>query len=589
MVGAAMDRPDQNRSTSGARRFPAFPVRGLTGASFKARYLDEILEDYDRVGFFEVHAENYMGAGGQPHAALERIRENFAISLHGVCMSIGGLRPLSRDHLSRFASLVERYEPAMVSEHLAWSTHDTVFYNDLLPLPYTDETLSRVCEHIDAVQSAIGRTLLLENPSTYVLFRDSTWSECEFLRAIVRRTGCGLLLDVNNVFVSAANHGFSAVDYIETFPLEHVGEIHLAGHAEQSDDEGAPLLIDSHDRPVADPVWALFEKVIAKRGPVPTLVEWDSNLPEWPILKREARAAQVILDRCVAQDPASTDPIEKIEMHKEASKGGTDYPAAFAQALLRPDREEPVCLSGPDGKGIKKRFNVYRNNVTVSLIDALADIYPATQRIVGEKFFREMARLHVRKSPPHSPLLFEYGRDFPEFIDRFEHTGGMPWLGDVARIERAWLDAYHAADAQPCQPDALAATDPAILGDLRFRAHPSARIVCSSFPAVTIFTANRADGAVETIESNRPEDALITRPNIDVAVRFLPLGGAAFLTALTAGKSLAEAASAGAEDAETFDLAANIGGMLEAGAFTEVVAPKPAELETKKELQFVDR
>jgi uncharacterized protein len=280
-----------------ALRFPALPIGGLAGTSFKHQHLAAIRAEGQARGFFEVHAENYMGAGGPPHRALEAVRRDFPISLHGVCMSIGGERPLDQAHLARFRSLVERYEPALVSEHLAWSTHETTFFNDLLPLPYTEATLDRVCDHIDQVQEAIRGPMLLENPSTYVAFRDSTMSETDFIRAVTRRTGCGLLLDINNVFVSATNHGFSALDYLSDFPLADVGEIHLAGHAEQSDDEGDLLLIDSHDGPVADAVWKLFEIVISRRGPVPTLVEWDSKIPDWPILKAEAAAAQAILDR----------------------------------------------------------------------------------------------------------------------------------------------------------------------------------------------------------------------------------------------------------------------------------------------------
>jgi len=281
-----------------ALRFPALPIGGLAGTSFKHEHLAAIRNEGTGRGFFEVHAENYMGAGGPPHRALEAVRRDFPISLHGVCLSIGGERSLDKAHLARFQNLVERYEPALVSEHLAWSTHETTYFNDLLPLPYTQATLSRVCDHIDQVQEAIRRPMLLENPSTYVVFRDSTMSETDFIRGVARRTGCGLLLDVNNVFVSAINHGFSALDYLSDFPLANVGEIHLAGHAEQSDDEGDLLLIDSHDGPVADAVWKLFEIVISRCGPVPTLVEWDSNIPDWPILKAEAAAAQAILDRC---------------------------------------------------------------------------------------------------------------------------------------------------------------------------------------------------------------------------------------------------------------------------------------------------
>jgi uncharacterized protein len=279
-------------------RFPAYPMAGLAGASFKPEHLPCILADRGRRGFFEVHAENYMGAGGPPHRSLEIIRREYPVSLHGVCMSIGGPGALDKVHLERFRRLVERYEPALVSEHLAWSTHETVYFNDLLPLPYNAMTLRRVCAHIDEVQEAIRRPILLENPSTYLAFRDSTISETDFIRAIAKRTGCGLLLDVNNVFVSATNHGFSAMDYLSDFPLSDVGEIHLAGHAQQSDDQGEPLLIDSHDAPVADGVWELYEFVLSRVGAIPTLIEWDSNLPEWLILKAEAAAAQAILDRC---------------------------------------------------------------------------------------------------------------------------------------------------------------------------------------------------------------------------------------------------------------------------------------------------
>ncbi|MFK0692265.1 DUF692 domain-containing protein [Mesorhizobium sp. IMUNJ 23033] len=278
-------------------RFPAHPVAGLAGTSFKHEHLPAILTRGKQDGFFEVHAENYMGAGGPPHDALAHIRRDYPVSLHGVCMSIGGPRPLDQVHLLRFKALVERYEPALVSEHLAWSTHDTTYYNDLLPLPYTAATVSRVADHIEEMQEGIGRAILLENPSTYILFPESTMSETEFIRELVRRTGCGLLLDVNNVFVSATNHSYSALSYLADFPLEHIGEIHLAGHAVQEDDEGDLLLIDSHDGPVADAVWKLFDIVISQCGPLPTLVEWDSDIPDWPALEAEAVAAQAILDR----------------------------------------------------------------------------------------------------------------------------------------------------------------------------------------------------------------------------------------------------------------------------------------------------
>lgn len=267
------------------------------GVGFKPEHFRDIVAAKQPLGFLEVHAENYMGAGGPPHAQLQKLHEDYALSIHGVGLSIGSPRPLDREHLARLKALCERYRPESFSEHLAWSSHGEVYYNDLLPLPYTEETLARVSEHIDEVQSALGRQMLLENPSTYVLFTESTIPEVEFLRALADRTGCGLLLDVNNVFVSAKNHGTDALAYLECFPLDRVKEIHLGGHDVQADDSGAPLLIDAHGSPVVEPVWALYRHVIERAGPAATLIEWDNEVPAWKTLLAEAGRAEEILVR----------------------------------------------------------------------------------------------------------------------------------------------------------------------------------------------------------------------------------------------------------------------------------------------------
>lgn len=246
------------------------------------------------------------------------------------------------------------------------------------------------------------------------------------------------------------------------------------------------------------------------------------------------------------------------------------FAAAFAPALLDPMRAAPPVVTGPNGRAARKRYDVYRNNVTVSLIDALAAIYPAVQRITGIDFFRAMARFHVRENPPTSPLLFEYGRGFPDFIAQYEHAQIMPWLADVARIERAWLDAYHAHDAAPLAPAQLAAIAPERLGDLVFTPHPATRIVRSQFSAVTIFAANRDTSPVGRIDASTPEDALITRAEFDVVVRHLPPGGAVFATSLMSGRPLGEAAAIGLDAAADFDIATNIAGLIEAGAFTSI-------------------
>ncbi len=276
----------------------ALPNR--SGVGLKPEHVDEILRDRPALGFFEIHAENYMGAGGPPHRRLEAIRALYPLSLHGVGLSIGSPKPLDREHLGRLAALARRYQPGLVSEHLAWSSHDSGFLNDLLPLPYTSQTLATVCAHVDQVQEALARPMLLENPSTYVVFRESTIAETDFIREIARRTGCGLLLDVSNVLVSATNHGFDARAYLDAFPLDSVGEIHLAGFAEAEDDAGHLVLIDAQDSPVRDDVWHLYREVISRRGPTPTLIEWDNDVPQWPVLLDEARRADAIMAKAAS-------------------------------------------------------------------------------------------------------------------------------------------------------------------------------------------------------------------------------------------------------------------------------------------------
>ena len=272
------------------------------GVGYKPQHYSDIIADARPVAWLEIHAENYMGDGGRPLAQLRHLADRFPISVHGVGLSIGGEGPLNPDHLARLKRLCDWLQPASFSEHLAWSSHDSAFLNDLLP--YTDATLARVADHIQQVQDTLGRRMLLENPSSYLAFAESTWSEPDFLRELTRRTGCGLLLDVNNVFVSATNLGFDPRGYVDAFPLDAVAEIHLGGHDTDHDDHGAPLLIDSHGAAIADPVWTLLDHVLARSGPRPVLVEWDNDVPDWAVLADEARRADEALARLAVPEDA---------------------------------------------------------------------------------------------------------------------------------------------------------------------------------------------------------------------------------------------------------------------------------------------
>ncbi|MBB3240694.1 hypothetical protein FHW68_002201 [Pseudomonas sp. Tn43] len=272
-----------NHSSSG------LPPR--SGLGLKTEHFREVLGAQPDIGFFEVHAENYMVAGGPFHHFLGLIRERYPLSLHGVGLSIGAEGPLDLQHLQRLAALIERYQPQSFSEHLAWSSHGPVFLNDLLPLAYDAPTLNRVCEHIDQVQSFLKRPMLLENPATYLAFQRSTIDEADFISEVIRRTGCGLLLDVNNVYVSCINHQRDPLAYIDALPLDAVGEIHLAGFAEDTDSLGDRLLIDDHGAPIDNAVWTLYRQVLERVGPIATLIERDNQLPAFSVLHAEARQA----------------------------------------------------------------------------------------------------------------------------------------------------------------------------------------------------------------------------------------------------------------------------------------------------------
>lgn len=281
---------------------PPFPATtsgpGLSaqvGVGLKPEHADALLDGAAGVGFLEIHAENYMVPGGPMHAMLTRLRERYPLSVHGVGLSLGGPDPLDEELLAGHRRLRDRYAPALVSEHLAWSRGAGVFFNDLLPFPYDGTTLRRTSEHIDAFQNSLGRRILIENPATYLRFDASLIDEAQFLGELVARTGCGLLLDVNNVYVSAVNHGFDARGYLSLLPLGSVEEIHLAGHHRQVEPDGGVVLIDSHDAPIAEPVWALYETALRATGPVATLIERDGNIPPLTELLHEAARVQACL------------------------------------------------------------------------------------------------------------------------------------------------------------------------------------------------------------------------------------------------------------------------------------------------------
>ncbi|MAU41654.1 MAG: hypothetical protein CMF31_08525 [Kordiimonas sp.] len=268
----------------------------MVGVSLKAQHYQTILEQLPPLGWFEVHCENYMGAGGAPHYYLGRIAENYPISFHGVGMSLGSCQRLDKDHLFKLRELVDRYCPFLVSEHLAWCGTEQRYLNDLLPMPYTAESLDVLVRHVDEMQTTLRRQILIENPSSYLEYRGQDYDEAAFLVELARRSGCKILLDINNIYVSSCNHGWDALAYLRSIPADIVGEIHLAGHHVRQW-RGQEIRIDDHGSNVCEAVWALFENAVGMVGIKPTLVEWDSNVPSLLTLLQEAGRASLIMDK----------------------------------------------------------------------------------------------------------------------------------------------------------------------------------------------------------------------------------------------------------------------------------------------------
>jgi uncharacterized protein len=525
----------------------ALPCRA--GVGLKPEHLEAIFAAPQAVGFFEVHAENFMAAGGPMLRALERVRRDYALSIHGVGLSIGSDHAPDAQHVSRLKNLLDRFEPASFSEHLAWSSHRSFhgshFYNDLLPLPYTGATLQRVCAHITQVQDILGRRLLLENPATYVEFAESSWVEGDFVSEIVRRTGCGLLLDVNNLYVSAVNHHRDALHELAALPLNAVGEIHLAGFARERNAAGAPLLIDSHGAAVDEAVWALYAAALAACGPRPTLIEWDNEVPAWPVLLAQCERAQGVLDTTA---PLATRNAPTIAVSPALTFGESSPVCArqadFARALLDPALPTPHGLRTWNASDPAARFAVYRNNVTVSLIDALADTFPTVHSLVGDDFFRAMAREFVREQLPTSPVLSEYGAHFSRFIAHFAPAASLPYLPDMAHLEWARQTVLHAADAPHGDVDlASLLAQPERLAHLQLRLIPACVCIDSDYAVVSLWAAHQADDvaqALSELDTQIAEAALIVRLDDALWVLPIPAAHAPRFEALIRGVSLGE-------------------------------------------------
>lgn len=525
------------------------------GVGLRAPHYRQFLEHRPKVDWLEVHTENYLAQGGWDLHVLEQLRQDYPISLHGVGLGIGSANGFSDQHLQRVRQLVDRIEPALVSEHLSWGAVHDRHLNDLLPLPLTHEALSLVCQRVDRIQEMLGRQLLLENVSTYLRYRDDSMSEAEFLAAVAARTGCGVLLDINNLYVNQCNHQENVLAAIAAIAPHSVGEIHLAGHLVTSE-----AVIDHHGDYVAEPVWALYETVLRRFGEVSTLIEWDTDIPALEVLLNEAQKARAIATRL-----RETTHAQFLAQSQQL----------FSAALFdRQHQAEVVCqFKGPPDQA-KNRFALYRGNLSATWDKALSAAYPVLRMLVGEEFFTGLAREYGRAYPSDNGDLNSFGAFFSTFLDAFPHVAQYPYFPDMAKLEWSLHLAHYAADTQTVSPEMLADLTPDQAENARFSFHPSCSLFFSKWAIVSLWHAHqRASSHGFPAEMDEDTYGLVTRRDWRVDVYPLIHSAHVALAALHEGKTLGDALDAALDIDPGFDVSFHLQQWFEHAVFSHMHLP----------------
>lgn len=531
----------------------------------RAGHYRDFLAQRPKVAWLEVHTENYLQPSGWDWQVLQSVRRDYSISLHGVGLGLGSARGFSEPHLQRVRALVQRIEPAMVSEHLCWGAVAHQQLNDLLPLALNGEAMDLLCARVGRVQDALKRPILLENVSTYLRFRDDAMSEAQFLAELARRSGCGLLLDINNLYVNQCNHGEDALAALQCIAPGSVGELHLAGHLVTPH-----AVVDHHGATVAEPVWDLYAAALQRYGAVPTLIEWDTDLPPLDVLLGEAGKAQTMLARHAPHSPwqgtlaAAPSPVSGDALAADQQ--------AFATALL-----DPACDTGRLWQGQEAvsaaRFGLYRGQLNATWRRTLGHAYPVVLALVGEEFFAGLARAYGREHPSDSPDLNQFGARFADFLATFPHVADLPYLPDMARLEWALHLAHYAPDAQGVGPEALAALSPQQLEASRWALHPACTLLASRWQVPALWQAHQeGDGQGEFPQDlQAASHALVCRPRWKAQVLALDAAAHAALGGLQQGRPFGAALDAAFERDEDFDLGGQLRLWLAHGLLVEIL------------------
>ena len=535
-------------TTSLLRRSQAFPTLGI-GVGLRAPHYRAFLAQRPVVDWLEVHTENYVDAGGWDAHVLAQLRCHYPISLHGVGLGIGSANGFSDVHLQRVKDVVERIEPALISEHLCWGAVGDRHLNDLLPLPLTIEALDLVCQRVDQIQHFLGRRILLENVSTYVRYREDMMSESVFLAAVAARTGCGVLLDINNLYVNQCNHQEDALTAMQALAPHMVGEMHLAGHLVTAD-----AVIDHHGARVADPVWALYERAVQRFGCVSTLIEWDTDIPALEVLLDEANRARTIARQVLSEQTAPT-------------LGATQ--AVFARALFAVDTEEhALALFKGDARLAQQRLALYRGNLSSTWDKALSAAYPVLVALVGEEFFRALARAYGRAYPSTQGDLNQFGARFADFLADFPPVADYPYFPDMARLEWSLQCAHYADNQTPVTAADLASLSPEQVDALHLTLHPACHLMSSQWAVAELWLAHQPNAPVALPTALRRDNtALVMRPQWKAELVLISPASHAALHSLQQGQPLGAALDAAFDVDINFNFTAHLKQWLEHGVF----------------------
>lgn len=537
-------------------------LTGMVGVGLRAPHYREFLEHRPRVDWLEVHSENFMHLSGWDGQVLQRLRRDYPISLHGVGLGLGSARGFCAAHLEKLRRLAERIEPFLISEHLSWGALVDRQLNDLLPLALGRGAFELVAARIEQVQEVLKRPILLENVSTYLRYADDAMSEAAFLAALARRTGCGLLLDVNNLYVNQCNHGedaLSAIAALAALPPGTVGEIHLGGHLHTP-----TAVVDHHGAAVAPPVWELYRAALRAFGPAPVLIEWDTDVPPLEVLLEEVEKARALgraTRQAVAAQVLKLAPVWRAELDLVEMDSLARRQQDFAAALLDPHTTAPAGFAG-DALAAAARMALYRGQQSGAWHKVLSAAFPVLRQLLGDEFFEGMSRAYGLAHPPAEADLNLFGAAMPAFLHSFTPAADYPYLADMARLEWAVHRAYFAADADAVGAADLAALSPAQFDAARFALHPAVSLCASPWAVVSLWRAHHGGAFPPSMAV--AEQCVVARPRWQAEVIALSPAQLAALRCLQTGGTVGAALDAALGLQDDVDVAATLAQWLDA-------------------------